>query len=76
MSILPKPKDAVLWLKGVLTECVLSASTLVCGLCILVYLLSITAMAMDGNFKNNAKRYAIGSLMSYFLMKALVFLLM
>lgn len=75
MNILPKPSDTVIWLKEIATSCVISFSTVIGSICILVYMLSIIALSMEGDVKLNAKKYAISSLMTYILSKAIIFLI-
>lgn len=74
MTLLPNPTDVTLWISEVFKQCVFSVSTGIGALCIIVYLLAIMALAMEGKVEFQAKKYAIGSLITYFLSKAILFL--
>lgn len=74
MNVLPSPTDVTLWLGEIFKNCVFSLSTGIGCLCIIVYLLSIMALAMEGKVEFQARKYAIGSLITYFLSKAIIFL--
>lgn len=74
MSVLPSVADMTGWIGEVFKSCLFSLSTGIGVLCILIYMLAIIAMAMEGKEEFHAKKIAIGSIITYFLSKAVIFL--
>lgn len=74
MSVLPSVADMTGWIGGIAKSCLFSISTGIGFLCILIYMLSIIAMAMEGKEEFHSKKFAIGSIITYFLSKAVIFI--
>ena len=73
MNVLPSVPDMTGWIGNVAKSCIFSLASGIGIICMLVYMLSIIAMAMEGKEEFHAKKFAIGSLITYFLSKAIIY---